>query len=333
MKREDYIHASIRVRTLEKQLIEPLVLKRMVECSNFDEAYRLLNDTSYSNVLSKLSKPTDYETALKEIRNQLYVDLEEICKGSLIVDFLELPYQYHNIKVLMRSYFSKTDLKMLIIPLQKMDLVYLMGIFEYPEKNPNKTPVETVIKRISDLSKTVIDIRWFDTLLDQMLIKQQQMIAETLQLDCLKTYLENRVDWINLSTAFRFIKQPFWNRDIGEYFLSGGHISNEILCSCKQLDVDHFLSQVLTTKPSDYMSTTLKKSVQSSNENLLETARDNEALRLFHHAGKITYGPEVILSYVLQKEMEIQNIRTILVAKKSKLDLEQLLERLRDLDG
>lgn len=43
----------------------------------------------------------------------------------------------------------------------------------------------------------------------------------------------------------------------------------------------------------------------------------------------ITFGPEVLMNYVISKETEIKNLRILLVSKLNKLDKEFTLEKLR----
>ena len=71
---------------------------------------------------------------------------------------------------------------------------------------------------------------------------------------------------------------------------------------------------------------------KSLDQNLLdlEKAIDDHQMDYSRLAKSMTYGPEVLMNYIISKEAEIKNLRIILVSKLNSLPKEFTLERLRE---
>ena len=71
---------------------------------------------------------------------------------------------------------------------------------------------------------------------------------------------------------------------------------------------------------------------KTMNQNLLDLEKsiDDHQMDYSRLAKQMTYGPEVLMNYIISKEAEIKNLRIILVSKLNSLPKDFTLERLRE---
>ncbi|MDK2814790.1 MAG: V/A-type H+/Na+-transporting ATPase subunit, partial [Thermoanaerobacter sp.] len=100
---QDFLYASGRIRSLENKLLSRAIVERILEVEDMDAVIRVLSETDYASDFEELENIYDFEKALE---NSMKKTLEMI-KGSLkdhrAVRFFTLKYDYHNLKVLLKS--------------------------------------------------------------------------------------------------------------------------------------------------------------------------------------------------------------------------------------
>lgn len=329
MKREDYIHASMRVRVLEKQLIPHSLIRRMAEAEDFEETMRVFAESHYSAALAKAPRPDDYEFALKEERDRLYKDINEIAPGSPVNEFLALPYRYHDVKVLIREQFLGEDLSHLLVPVGGFDSAYFKGIIQFPEKNPKQTALEKAVAEATETFAKNKDPRELDVLLDKACIARLKEVADELDLPMLADYMKDRVDFLNLTTFFRARPYRLDREQLEALLFPGGRLGTDELSKAVTMEDQDLLKLVQERCPSPRVNEAVKAYLQDKDLTAFEKRRDDAGLHTMIVGGKVTYGPEVLLAYAMRKEAEIQNLRIILISAKNNIGSERVQGRLR----
>lgn len=330
MKREDYIHASARVRTLEKQLLTPAVLRRLSEADSFEEAIRILVETPYASALSRAPHPDDYEFALKAARDRLYLDLKDLAPDSPVNRLLALPYVYHNAKALIRAHLLKADLDGLLVDAVEFDAAYVKGIIQFPEKNPRTTLLEQSIAAALADFESERSPRRVDLILDRACAAEQAAAAEV---PLTADYLSTRLDLINVETLLRLRRSGNPPDDRSLYLLPGGNLQPEELAGLAAAEDGPFFKGIQALGPPAILKKALDGYRQSGDLAVFEQMRDQWVAQLAVSGGRVTYGPEVLFAYAVRRETEIQNLRIILISAKNNIGHNRVQERLRDLNG
>ena len=97
----DYLFLTTRVRALEGCLLNRGQMEQMLEAGSPEEAARILTDCGYPE-LETVSAITVGEMLTRE-RERLFQDLAELVPDPAILAVFQLPHDYHNVKVLLKS--------------------------------------------------------------------------------------------------------------------------------------------------------------------------------------------------------------------------------------
>ena len=111
-----------------------------------EEALKILNETEYSNILSKAKRVNDYENILSYELKRVYELMYELCPVKDVVDLMSVKYRYHNLKVLLKGKFLSKDLSNLLIDLGIEDLKELKSIID--KIKPDKVVVSRIDNEI-----------------------------------------------------------------------------------------------------------------------------------------------------------------------------------------
>ncbi len=104
MKDANYAYSVARVRSKEASLLHCADLEQMLSADSYGSALRLLRDKGYDQVESLTESGSFVAGATQE----LWTFLEEVADEDLL-KFLQLPQDYHNIKVSVKSAFTDQD--------------------------------------------------------------------------------------------------------------------------------------------------------------------------------------------------------------------------------
>ena len=119
--------------------------------------------------------------------------------------------------------------------------------------------------------------------------------------------------------------------DLSEALIDGGYIEPERLVELAPADINHIVVKLSNENINKYLVRALDDE-KTLDQNLLdlEKAIDDHQMDYSRLAKSMTYGPEVLMNYIISKEAEIKNLRIILVSKLNSLPKEFTLERLRE---
>jgi vacuolar-type H+-ATPase subunit C/Vma6 len=132
-----------RVRAIEAHLVTPPQFERMAAANSFEDAFKVFSETPYSDTLTKLQNPFDFEELfkiemeeLKDLLNKLAPENESI-KALLKGDFAPLKdspsplinamvkhkFDLQNIKTLLRCQSAKKDKDFLAANLKETGMI------------------------------------------------------------------------------------------------------------------------------------------------------------------------------------------------------------------
>ena len=299
MNRMDYGRSVVTVRVLEKRLLTKNKLERMIEAETPDEVLKLLGETEYSQNMTDIDNSRDYEKILKRETERVFSLVRDMSKDSEIVDILSLKYDYHNLKVLLRGRMAGKEFVSVISEAEK-------------DFSENKDP-----QRIDIIS----DKYYYSHLL---------RIANSIDTEILRDYVQGLIDFQNIITLLRVKKQ---NRDfkfLENVIHDGGKISGEKIISSLNDSPEGIVNKFKKEKIGVYLSKGMEAFSESGRLSELEKIADNYLLELNKESKYIVFGPEPLFTYLVAKEREINAVRMIMVSKINNINSEKVKERLRD---
>lgn len=327
MDRSKFIQSSTRLRVMEKELLKSENFIRASETETLEDALRSLSDTVYNKYINKISSPTEYEYILKEELTRFYDELFDISPSKIPIRLITLKYFYHNLKVLIKEDIGKKDLKDLYMNIGDFDLK------EYRDalvKGSKKNKYFELIQRVEEIYEEKKDPQLIDIYLDNAYFTELLELAEESQVELFIEYAKNLIDFTNIRTLLRAKKQEKDVEFLRQIIIEGGNVRKETYLDLLNREVSSDTDVFKKLEIYKYIKEALDSFKERGNLSDFEREMDNYFIDLIKDVKYITYGPEVIFANVLAKEMEIKNLRIILVSKLNGLDSEFIREKLRD---
>lgn len=328
MQKEAFIQASTRVRIAEKSLLTKDQLYRLAEADTLDELNRILAETSYQTEVSKLEQPEDYETMLDHELQKLYAFAYDASPEKKIVDVFALKYVFHNLKVLAKEILQQTDLSKLYVPIGDLPVKAL--------KEANEAGVLRREGRYGSMLHDILadfhdknDPGRIDMLADRFYAERLVELAEEVDVPLLKAYAKDTVDLYNLMALFRAKRANYPLEAYQETVLSGGNLYMTGLYSRYFEPTEQIAQSMYSMKIGDAVRYGLEQYEQTGRLSSFEQQAENHFMRLAQDSKMKSYGPEVIISYLIAKETEIKNLRILYVATRNKMSQDFTRERLR----
>ncbi|MBQ3381074.1 MAG: V-type ATPase subunit, partial [Oscillospiraceae bacterium] len=100
-QKEDYLYLSSLLRAREKNMLTRDRAERMLDAPGFEDCAKLLTDSGYEDMSQMNIK--QIEDALAARRAALFRELEGLVPDPAALDLFRMKYDYHNIKVLIKS--------------------------------------------------------------------------------------------------------------------------------------------------------------------------------------------------------------------------------------
>lgn len=350
MNRDNYIGGSISTRIRENNLLTSNDLERLNDYNSVEDVLNALSDSSYRDAIQNLNRPEEYEKILDEELKNSYDLIENTAGDDNILQYFRERYNFHNLKVLVREIAQDESYANLYNDIGNIDLAYIkrhlsndnieVGFLEGLEiegyepfnksVNENDTYVEYGKKALAKFRETN-NPKDIDITLDKAYYEKLLIDAKEIDLEELTKYTKERIDLINIKTLLRIKAQGNEASDLSEALIDGGYIEPERLVELAPADINHIVVKLSNENINKYLVRALDDE-KTLDQNLLdlEKAIDDHQMDYSRLAKSMTYGPEVLMNYIISKEAEIKNLRIILVSKLNSLPKEFTLERLRE---
>jgi V/A-type H+-transporting ATPase subunit C len=329
----DYGYAVARIRAMEHMLLDAGLLQRMLEADDVAGALKILGETCYGKNLSDIGSNEHYDSALESELLSVCLELRAFVPDEELVDLCRIQYDFHNVKVLLKSSFmakgggkKRWDLMTRLGTIPTDDLVVSVESEDY-KLLPYGLP--TLIPTCVSLWEQTRDIVEVERLLDEGLFAAMLDIAARLEENGVLKWVRARIDSENIRNLLRLKRFGIEAQRVSGFLHSGGTVSKEALVqllpepfdswgrAMSYSDVGAAISRVQDDGDFDSLIVSLEKALDDYCRDILSLARYSQN------------APENVLAYLWGKEMEIKNIRTVLVSKGASVDRDATRRMLR----
>ena len=329
MDRMDYGQSVVTIRILEKRLLTRNRLERMIEAQTPEEVLKLLGETEYSQDMADIHGSQDYEIILKRETERVFSIVRNMIKNTGIVDVLSLKYDYHNLKVLLKSKITGKDFSSLLMQAGTIDASKFKAKFESQSNDLPQEIVEAIDEVQKDFEENHNPQR-IDIIVDKHYFRNLSRLAKEIDVKVITDYVEGLIDFQNMITLFRVQKQKRDARFLETVIFEGGTISkNKIVASIND-NTDTILNKFKKEKLGTYLVKGLEAFSETKRLSELEKISDNYLMELNKESKYVVFGPEPLFTYLVAKEREINAVRMIMVSKINNISSDKIRERLRE---
>ncbi|OJF89742.1 V-type ATPase subunit [Alkalibacterium sp. 20] len=329
MKDSAYGASNVLIRIYENDLLTRAHFERMLTSDSFGEAVNILRETPYRNDVDRIKEDKNYDSMFMNELHQTYNEMFEIVPNKELVELVGLRYAYHNLKVLFKEEVTDQDLDHLFIPIGRYPISELRQAVRLGESEVLPKAYVDSINEVKTDYEEYQNVQSVDIILDRRFFTHLRLLAdETVETD-IPALIERYIDYNNLSTLVRGMKQNRTRNFMLTVLSSSGSIPKVDLLNLMDEDLN---SVAQFYKKTDYRQL-IDKSVNADTGELstikVDYETDNAYMEKMREARLKSFGPMPVVAYLYAKEIEVTNLRLILSGKENGLSSDQIRERMR----
>lgn len=330
MIREDYVQSSATTRIFEKSLLDLSTINKLIDSTDYEEFKRILSDTSYGELANSINSRTEFDEGLDEEANKMYREFQRMIKDPELIEILTAKYTFHNLKTLLKNRILDEDLMYLILRVNDYDYEGIYSeIMEHGKVSKDKPFSEYVNKALEEYNDSK-DPQRLDMQMDMFQYEYMLSLAKETNSSIIVEYVRNLIDAQNINMTLRAKQQNHRVNCVADFLIDGGNIPREIYLTYYFEDIGEIIKE--------FKSYNIYKSLEEALDRYGEDGKllhfrqttDFYLDQISIRGKKITYGPEVLFSYMLRKEREIRILRTIVIGKINDLTPDEIRERTGD---
>ena len=299
-------------------------INRMLDAYGFDDAAKLLLDCGYPD-MSEMST-TQIDSVLEKHRFNVFNEIANYKYAWDILDLFRIRYDYHNVKVLVKSTGANVNAAYLLSSSGRIGTKELNEAFITGQRSDLPYPLAAAMGSAAGILSRTGNPQLSDIELDKAYFAELTSLAERLKDSFISGYVRLLIDSANLRMTIRTARI---GRDKGfllAALIPGGSIGVERIALSYEENV-----------PIPFTDDTLVHAVRLGAEamaggaqTLFELACDNAVLHYVTTTTFISFGPAPVIAYLAKLEWEITVIRMILMGKYTGISSDVIRERLRD---
>jgi len=328
-----YVYVVSRLRAMENRLIDDGVLQRIIDCEELEGALKILGETSYSHGLGDMKSPSDFDMLLENELLNCYNEITSFVPDSDLVALCRLPYDYHNVKALIKNHIQVKEggersyhLLSNLGSIPADDLILAIEGEDYK-----------LLPHLLDLAIPKCLAKWEEShnlqetelVLDAALFKVMRKKAESLEMPHVSEWVRIKIDAENLRTLYRLKRIGAETTEALKYIHKGGNVSPERFVQILSEPVEGWGRFLSASNLSGVFSSIQESTDIESTIIDMERSLDEFSVKILSSAKYDTFSPANVLYYLCTKENEARNLRIALIAVANGTDRETARRLLR----
>ena len=317
---QDFTYAVARIRFRETKLLSDTALNALLMSSDADAVMRLLRDKGWGDNTD--CRPEEL-LALEE--NKLWEFINETVDDISVLNFLLIPNDYHNLKVILKCITRDLEPDSMLIEDSVEDAQAIYKAIKSREYGDLPEYLQEVAQDAMITLLQTSDGQLCDIIVDKACMEHVYRLGKESKSDIIRLYCELFVAAADIKIAIRCAntkkKLDFIRRALAE---------------CDTLDVERLAQAACEGKDEviAYLGTTEYRSAVEAIETSMSAFEkwcDDYMTNAMKPQKWEPFGIGPVVAYIIARQNEIKAVRMILSAKLNNLSENTIKERLRDM--
>ncbi len=301
---------------------------------NADSLLKSLEDTVYGSLFQgRVLK--EFTVIFDEYYQQKFQNIKEIIPCPIIMQVHSLKVDLNNLKICYKAKLSQKKISWEQLSEEGTIAPERMyAIVEYELWNELPTPISKAVIELADGAKDTV--RRVDFLLDRayytyrLQILQNACYFETDFYKGLVDFYKKEIDCENIKNIFRAKKMNLEKDQIAEIIIVGGYISAEFFIDYANISGEEMADLVKDSAYGEVLSKGINDWITSKSCTILEKQIDEYLLDLTSNFSYLCSGPAIIEESLRSMQIEIKNLKLIIIGKINNMSTEEIKERVRN---
>ena len=320
-----YVYAVARLKAMENRFLDASFFSRLIECTTLEEALRSLGETVYAPWVAGAS-----EVGFDQIIDSELVDacdeLRQFVPDKELVDLCRMPYDFNNVKVILKSLFKAREGEErrydLLSKLGAVDTDELIMALESEEYGHLPYGLSNVVSHCWTIWEQTRNAQNVEIILDGHMFQAMHAIAAQLKMTAVTRWVEHKVDAENLRNAVRLQRMNYDPVSALPFFHKGGTIRPDDVAKLLGEPLDSWGKTLSYTDIGAALDSVQDRSDVQTLLTEISKALDSYLIHVLEKAKYSTSAPENVILYLLHKEEEARNLRIALVCVANGLNRE-----------
>ncbi len=331
MKDIHYNIVNTRIRTYEEQLLSEIVYERMLTAASAEDVFGLLQDTLYGDFIDEQMEVHEFEQVLLAEQKRMYETLYAISPDRLVIDLFTLKYDYQNLKVLVKEIYTQEDLSALLLPFGSVALAELRELVVQRRNQTLHPQMNACITEVFQYMEDYQTHQSMDIIFDNHYWQHMHQISKGETRGEIDIMVKRNIDIFNISTILRSHLVGRHKGFISAVLAEGGRLPvNELLEAISE-SLDAFVDYLRATPYKKLIEISYEEIMTEKTLNSFDLRKDNFLMGRLKEQKIVPFGPTALIGYIYAKEIEIKNLRILLVGKINQIAEEILRSRVRDI--
>ena len=317
---QDFTYAVARIRFRETKLLSDTDLNALLMSSDVDAVMRLLRDKGWGDNTD--CRPEEL-LALEE--NKLWEFINETVDDISVLNFLLIPNDYHNLKVILKCITRDLEPDSMLIEDSVEDAQAIYKAIKSREYGDLPEYLQEVAQDAMTTLLQTSDGQLCDIIVDKACMEHVYRLGKESKSDIIRLYCELFVAAADIKIAIRCAntkkKLDFIRRALAE---------------CDTLDVERLAQAAFEGKDEviAYLGSTEYRSAVDAIETSMSAFEkwcDDYMTNAMKPRKWEPFGIGPVVAYIIARQNEIKAVRMILSAKLNNLSENTIKERLRDM--
>jgi V/A-type H+-transporting ATPase subunit C len=326
LRDSDFLYLSAMLRAREARRLTADKISRMLDAAGFEDAVKIAEESDYRD-LSGMDFP-GVEKALSAHRAEVFREIAAHVDARPVVDLFRMKYDYHNIKVLVKSMGAKMDATHLLSQSGRIEPEKLSEVFISGEQSGLPTAVLDAMSESASVLSRTGNPQLADIAVDKAYYGELSALAKELDSEVIAGYVRLMTDCANLRIVVRARRTQRSADFLSIALIPGGNAEIQPL---QGLPASGEGFAEVFPAPELYTAVLLAPAVMQGGVRILfERACDSAPMRYLSQIKYAAFGPVVVLTYLAALEWEITALRMILTGKLAGIAPNAVRERMRD---
>ena len=329
IKDTDYLFSTARVRSVEKNMLSREKAEKMIDAKTTEDALRVLDECDYGYE-NELIVPNDYEKLLTDEHKKAYDFIMSIAPELNYFKMFLYPYDYHNLKVLMKAEYLGIESYGSLVDTGSIDLKTLKYSLKERDFTKFTENMGRALKEIIDVFPKTNDPQIIDIIFDKSCYDEMLKAAMEINNTFIVDYVKLQIDTINIKTYVRLKKMNKSWDFFTKVYIPGGVIHEQLFFNSYNEPFEKFADQLAAYGLRDAFLQGTEALEETGLFATLEKLLDNKVMQYVKDSKYIPFGIEPLAGYLIAKDNEIKIARIILAGKIAGISPELIKERLRE---
>lgn len=329
-----YGYAVARCRTMESHLLDAQAFSRLLDAYDVNSFFKILTETSYGKYFAN-KENSNIDAVLEQVLQDTYDEFDKFIPDKNLTAILKLPYDFHNIKVILKSILAAQSTTE-----KRWGLLTYLGTIA-PEAFIEAFETECFsdlpkfFAKVCDeawqaLQSQKVDVLELEQLLDKKMYSHMLTLANDTKSNEILEWVKLKIDAENLRSLLRIKRFAFQKDKALPFLYDGGNIPVKSMIQLLDEDVLLWEAYLEYEKLGRVFANVKLLGNFSKDIVALERAIDNFLLETIRQSRYSANSPANVLAFLWGKELEVKNIRVIYISKSLAQSREEVRGLLRD---